>query len=236
MPELQNARLAPSGRGQTDHVLFIGSAFVFPDVMLRLARIEFEGLGASRIDAPDLPGSLDDTGRARLVIIEDRLAEALERNWDLIRQRLSGAPIALAYGDPAVARRLLALQQHEGRLSGLRFLPLDAPLTGWVSMLRLLLAGTFVVPGDLMAPDAGPAPTPAATAQAPDMALTPRQLEVLDRVALGHRNKAIAEALGVSEHTVKLHLHHIITRIGVDNRTAAANWYLAHGGAGHPAP
>jgi DNA-binding NarL/FixJ family response regulator len=101
-------------------------------------------------------------------------------------------------------------------------------------MLRLLLAGEFVIPGDLVAypaeaEHAAPRALPAHPAI--DTGLTQREREVLDRVAQGHRNKAIADALGVSEHTVKLHIHHIIVKIGVDNRTAAANWYLARG---HP--
>ncbi len=43
----------------------------------------------------------------------------------------------------------------------------------------------------------------------------------------GQRNKVIANALGVSEHTVKLHIHHIIAKLGVANRTEAANRYMA---------
>lgn len=57
--------------------------------------------------------------------------------------------------------------------------------------------------------------------------LTPREREVLELVSQGCRNKIIAHELGVSEHTVKLHIHHIITKIGVRNRTAAATWYLS---------
>lgn len=235
MRVLTEQNLAQSGRVQDDHVLFIGSALDFPDVMLRLVRIEFEGLGAARIDMLDLAGALHDIAGVRLVIVEERLAVALEHHYETLRERLGDTPVAFAYRDPAVARRLFALQR-EGRLEGLRFLPLDASLTGWVSMLRLLLAGSFVVPGDLIGPAAEPGRKPAPASQPPsDRALTQRELEVLDRVAQGHRNKIIAEALGVSEHTVKLHLHHIITKIGVDNRTAAANWYLARGGAGEGA-
>lgn len=221
---------------EAEHVLFIGSCLAFPEVMLRLVQIEFEGLGATRTDTLDSDGA--GPGVPRLVIVEDRLVDALERQFEAIRRRFGATPIALAYRDPSLARNLLSRQQRENRFEGLRFLPLNAPVAGLVAMMRLLLAGEFVVPGDLVCPAPEPAPVPEPeTARAwpsnpaADTTLTLREREVLDRVAQGDRNKIIAGALGVSEHTVKLHIHHIITKIGVGNRTAAANWYLAQGRA-----
>ena len=55
--------------------------------------------------------------------------------------------------------------------------------------------------------------------------LTPREKEVLALVASGHPNKVIARDLDVSCHTVKLHIHRIIAKLGVNNRTEAAVWY-----------
>lgn len=56
--------------------------------------------------------------------------------------------------------------------------------------------------------------------------LTVRELGILSRVARGQQNKIIAADLGLSEHTVKLHIHNIITKLGVHNRTEAAVLYL----------
>ena len=42
----------------------------------------------------------------------------------------------------------------------------------------------------------------------------------------------MAAELGLSEHTVKLHIHHLINKLGVSNRTGAAIWFLAQGEAG----
>lgn len=50
--------------------------------------------------------------------------------------------------------------------------------------------------------------------------LTPRQLDVLHMLAEGHANKNIADRLGISEHTVKAHLHEIFRVLSVRNRTA----------------
>lgn len=52
-------------------------------------------------------------------------------------------------------------------------------------------------------------------------ALTSRELEVLELLAEGMANKRIASQLHVSEATVKTHLVHIFTKLGVDTRTAA---------------
>lgn len=51
--------------------------------------------------------------------------------------------------------------------------------------------------------------------------LTGRELEVLQAVARGERNKEIALTLGISERTVKAHLASIFARLGVDSRASA---------------
>lgn len=51
--------------------------------------------------------------------------------------------------------------------------------------------------------------------------LTERELEVLHQLALGASNKEIAKTLFVSEATVKSHLVHIFTKLGVESRARA---------------
>ncbi len=57
--------------------------------------------------------------------------------------------------------------------------------------------------------------------------LTPRQLQVCILVAEGKRNKEIADALRISEGTVKVYMSKILRRVEVKNRTQLALWYLA---------
>jgi DNA-binding NarL/FixJ family response regulator len=59
--------------------------------------------------------------------------------------------------------------------------------------------------------------------------LTARELDVLKLVARGLSNKQIAWRLAISEKTVKTHMTSIFGRIGVGDRTQAAQWAQRHG-------
>lgn len=54
-----------------------------------------------------------------------------------------------------------------------------------------------------------------------DETLTPREIDVLQRVAGGNRNRDIAELLFISEDTVKVHIKHIMEKLGANDRTQA---------------
>jgi DNA-binding CsgD family transcriptional regulator len=60
-------------------------------------------------------------------------------------------------------------------------------------------------------------------------ALTPRETQVLELVADGLSNKAIAAALSVSDETVKFHLASVFGKLGASNRTDAVRLALRHG-------
>jgi len=59
--------------------------------------------------------------------------------------------------------------------------------------------------------------------------LTPRELEVLTRIALAQSNREIAAELGLSEETVKTHVSHMLAKLGVTDRTQAAVYALRSG-------
>jgi DNA-binding NarL/FixJ family response regulator len=54
-----------------------------------------------------------------------------------------------------------------------------------------------------------------------DEGLTEREVEVLREVAGGNRNREIAERLFISEETVKVHIKHIMEKLGANDRTQA---------------
>lgn len=71
-------------------------------------------------------------------------------------------------------------------------------------------------------------PSPSVPPQ-PGTALTPREREVLRLVASGRSNQDIADALFLSVGTVKVHVTHILAKLGVKSRAAAADHAHRHG-------
>ena len=59
--------------------------------------------------------------------------------------------------------------------------------------------------------------------------LTPREIDVLELVAEGLPNKAIADRLGISDQTVKFHVASITGKLGAANRTDAVRRGLRRG-------
>jgi DNA-binding NarL/FixJ family response regulator len=91
--------------------------------------------------------------------------------------------------------------------------PLNAELTARPDLVERIVADVR----DLMLDDRRPAP------------LSVRELEVLELVADGLRNKAIAHRLEISEQTIKNHLTSILHKLGVPNRTSAVLYAARHG-------
>lgn len=75
-----------------------------------------------------------------------------------------------------------------------------------------------------------PAEVGAIVAEAlPRTALSTREIDVLQRIAGGLRNKEIAHDLGVSESTVNAHIKHILEKLHVSDRTQAVTTALRRG-------
>jgi two-component system nitrate/nitrite response regulator NarL len=52
--------------------------------------------------------------------------------------------------------------------------------------------------------------------------LSPRELEILREIAAGASNKEIARSLAIAETTVKIHVQHILRKLGLSSRVQAA--------------
>jgi two-component system nitrate/nitrite response regulator NarL len=59
--------------------------------------------------------------------------------------------------------------------------------------------------------------------------LSPREMEILSRMAQGEPNKLIARRLNLTEGTVKAHVKAILRKVEVQNRTQAALWAIRNG-------
>jgi DNA-binding NarL/FixJ family response regulator len=58
-------------------------------------------------------------------------------------------------------------------------------------------------------------------------ALTPRQQQILERIARGDADKQIAQHLGIATATVQKHVQMLLRRLGVRNRAAAVRYAIA---------
>ena len=59
--------------------------------------------------------------------------------------------------------------------------------------------------------------------------LSPRELEVLRLLVEGRSNRSIGDSLSLSERTIENHVFHILTKLGLESRTAAATYAVRHG-------
>jgi DNA-binding NarL/FixJ family response regulator len=86
--------------------------------------------------------------------------------------------------------------------------------------IRAVHAGKRVIPEEV---------AEAIGQHAADHALSPREIDVLRRVAAGQANKRIARDLGISESTVKAHIRSILPKLGASDRTHAVTIALKRG-------
>jgi two-component system nitrate/nitrite response regulator NarL len=74
-----------------------------------------------------------------------------------------------------------------------------------------------------------PAGAPAAPPASPIDQLSPREREILRGIARGASNKEIARELGIAETTVKIHVQHVLRKLGLSSRVQAAVLATAQG-------
>jgi len=147
---------------------------------------------------------------------------------DLRMPRLDGvaATRAMRSCDPGV--RILMLTTYEGdadihralEAGACGYLLKDTAAQALENAIRLAARGGRVLP----------APVVSRLAEyTPRADLTRRELEVLGYVSQGFGNRAIGRAMGRTEETVKVHLKHIMSKLGVHDRTQAVTLGLQRG-------
>jgi DNA-binding NarL/FixJ family response regulator len=139
---------------------------------------------------------------------------------DLRLPDLSGIDALIAIRAEFPEARIIMLTTFEGDVEIQRALQAGArgyllknmPPSTLVDTIRQVHAGKKRVPPELAAHLAE---------HMSDEKLTAREVEVLQQVAGGNRNRDIAEMLSISEETVKVHLKHIMDKLGASDRTQA---------------
>jgi DNA-binding NarL/FixJ family response regulator len=97
------------------------------------------------------------------------------------------------------------------------FLPKTLPAKSLVNAVRFMAMGEQYAPIDFMTA------APETEVLNPLVEkLTPRELDMLEKLCEGLSNKEVARALGIQEPTVKLHMKTLYRKIGAHNRTQAA--------------
>jgi DNA-binding NarL/FixJ family response regulator len=91
-----------------------------------------------------------------------------------------------------------------------------------ISAISLVHSGGTFVPRDFIFMNGEAAPSSTGRKASETGRLTQRELAVLDLIRLGHSNKLVAETLGMSASTVKVHVRNIMQKMGVSNRTQVA--------------
>lgn len=208
-------------------VIFVGNSLVFPDTFLKVLQDNLRDIGFLRV--PDL-GQLSVQHALHpsleLVVLSDSFADALINEELNLGAAAAQANLAVAFRDETTAHRILAARDRSASLARVSLLPVKTHLEVSLSVIRILLCGEQYVPFSLMMGDltvsSGNAAAPVADGQ---LQLTDREWEVLTLVAQGEQNKTIAHQLELSEHTVKLHVHHVLNKLGASNRTEASMWY-----------
>ena len=114
--------------------------------------------------------------------------------------------------------------------SGVRaVLPSNISAEQLAAALQAAIAGLYILhPSELTAAVPAATAAPSSLAELPEP-LTPREREVLQRLASGLANKQIADQLCISEHTVKFHVASILGKLGAATRTEAVSLGIRHG-------
>lgn len=114
-------------------------------------------------------------------------------------------------------------------------LPLTLKLEIWLAAVSLLISGGEYYPVSVRRPslDGSTSDAPAngpiqsdnsvdSESQAYLSLLTARERQTLELLSEGYQNKLIAHKMALSEHTVKVHVHNLLAKLHVSNRTQAA--------------
>jgi DNA-binding CsgD family transcriptional regulator/tetratricopeptide (TPR) repeat protein len=209
-----------------------------PLIAAAAARIGFQALSSSR-SAPDPPTVVVRDGSIRQL---ERARRGLTDEW---RPTYHGVQLALAEGYAARVEGHSAIEEFRASTELAEPFGAFFALEPRLDLARELLAHGGRDEGRELLVDCWKAahdtgahglerravrmairtrvPLPeAASNSGPLSRLTPREREVLEKLARGATNKAIANELVISEKTVSVHVSNVLAKLGVQNRGAAA--------------
>jgi DNA-binding NarL/FixJ family response regulator len=178
-----------------------------------------EGISAVINSQPDMQ-MIADAASAHEGILQFRKHRPDVTLMDLRLPDMSGVDTIVAIRAEFPDARIIMLTTFEGDVEIQRALEAGArgymlksmPPKDLVEGIRQVHAGKKRIPPQLAAQLAE---------HMSDEALTDREIEVLRQVAEGNRNRDIGEKLFITEETVKVHIKHIMEKLGASDRTQA---------------
>lgn len=186
-----------------------------------------EGLAAIINNQPDMI-LLAQAANAQEALLEYRKHKPDVTLMDLRLPDKSGIEALMAIREEDPDARVVMLTTFEGDVEIQRALEAGArgyilksmPPKELVEVIRQVNAGKKRIPLQVAAQLAE---------HLSDEALTAREIEVLGQIAGGNRNRDIAEKLFITEETVKVHIKHIMEKLGASDRTQAVAIGLRRG-------
>ncbi|CUK05762.1 putative transcriptional regulatory protein NarL [Ruegeria denitrificans] len=217
---------------------FIGKELFFSNQTLRSVQSEF-GVAAHRYDdiAHLKSANFSNSATSNVVVVDQIMLDDLLARPDVYTEANGSGCLAFAYRKEDTARSLFE-NWDRGQFGDIGYLPMNVAPDVWRSILRLLMHEELYLPSFLAdcVSNSRPRNKPRVVHEKPAepkqklnpiySRLTRREKQVLHLVSKGQSNKIIALNLGITEHTVKLHMHNVAGKIGVSNRTAAAQFYF----------
>lgn len=178
-----------------------------------------EGLAAVINSQPDMV-LLAHASNAQEALQEFRTKQPDVTLMDLRLPGQSGIDAVIAIRNEFPDARIIILTTFEGDVEIQRALEAGArgyllksmPPKELLEVIRQVHAGKKRIPAQIAAQLAE---------HLSDESLTGREIEVLSQIAGGNRNRDIAEKLFITEETVKVHIKHIMEKLGASDRTQA---------------
>ena len=207
-----------------DGILILADTGVTFQSLLKSAQECFPRVGV--ILSNQLPDEDPVAYTPRLILMDALAFRNISSTISQCREYYPNVPIALlvegGWNDDPALRAVVAERAVQG------LLPFNLKINVWLAAVWLLLNGGEYFPSTL-------SPRSAArsfltrrqqhlSSDRSDTAgtLSSREAEVLELMSDGLQNKIIASKMDLSEHTVKVHVHNVIRKLKVHNRTQAA--------------
>ena len=149
--------------------------------------------------------------RPSILVLDKAFGTRTVTDWMRLLSHSNPHPAVIVWGAPMSEPEALRFLQA-GAAGVIRK---TAPLTDLINCIRAVEAGGNWMESDIARDSAVPI-------RSGRSALTPRELQVMELVERGFKNKEIAESLGIRTGTVKIHLKHIFEKTGIRGRYGLA--------------